>query len=465
MKKLFRFIASGTLLVLSSLIGSALAGPLPDSMLVVPVMSQNMAGTDPVLRFSFQGSGPTAPLSTIGPPAVVNPQYVAFSAQGELFVANRHDNFTRGSIARFTITDDGGFSANGVITGNGLIGVHGIAFSPAGELFAASHVPGTVSRFLFDSDGKALPHGQFTVGVGLQGLAFNPDGELFVARTSGDVAIYRYRFDAAGNPVPSGKIPFLDGGAPYGLAFSPAGELFAADASGHLRRFLFNAEGEAVSNGSVSVPIATVLGVAFSNTGEMFVSGLWSNRIYRYLFDEAGKALPHGEVVTGEVGFGMPALFPTSLSSAPFAAFTPRAELTLGPKANDDGYWVRGSFRLADASDGISPLTEPVHIRIGTFSHTVPAGSFTQDGAAYVFKGRVGASTLDVRISPLASPGAYWFKSCLKNGDLTGTTLPPDAKLVIGDDQGQAILGVGYGRFGRGQSARTWVLPATQGAD
>jgi hypothetical protein len=56
------------------LIAPVTAQALTDSILIVPVMSQNMAGTDPVLRFSFQDTGPASPLSTIRPPTVVNPQ-------------------------------------------------------------------------------------------------------------------------------------------------------------------------------------------------------------------------------------------------------------------------------------------------------------------------------------------------------------------------------------------------------
>jgi hypothetical protein len=140
-----------------------------------------------------------------------------------------------------------------------------------------------------------------------------------------------------------------------------------------------------------------------------------------------------------------------------FAAFTPRAEFWLGPKANDDSYWVRGWLKLANTSNGIDPLTEAITIKVGPFSHTLPAGSFAREGDSYVFKGPVGSSVLDVRITASSTPGGYSFKSCLKKADLESTTLKPDVQLTIGDDSGQATLDVGYAKFGKGAAGQEWV--------
>ena len=145
--------------------------------------------------------------------------------------------------------------------------------------------------------------------------------------------------------------------------------------------------------------------------------------------------------------------------SLPFSGFAPRAEFTLGPKANDDSYWVRGWLKLADTSNGIDPLTEAVTVKVGPFSHTLPAGSFTREGDSYVFKGALGASVLDVRITGSSTPGGYSFKSCLKKAELKATTLEPEVQLTIGDDSGQTILDVGYAKFGKGSSGKDWVFP------
>lgn len=458
--------------LLLTLIAPVVAQALTNSMLVAPVMSQNMAGTDPVLRFSFEGTGSVTPLSTIEPPSVINSSYVTFNAEGELFVSNRHDNFTAGSVSRFKINQDGAFTPNGVITGNGLIGANGVAFSPSGELFVASYVPGTVSRFTFNSNSNAIPNGKFSVGYGVQGLAFNKEGELFVARdkaTSKGV-IYRYTFDLSGNPILNGTIPAEFGQGPHGIAFSPSGELFVPDVDGKVHRFLFNSNGDAIPNGAITAPMKLVFGVTFSQAGEMFMTGMVSSsKIYRYLFDSNGNAISHGVISTSEVGFGVPAIYPSALSNLPFANFTPRASLNMGMNPNDDAFKVSAKFNLGKDSDGIDPVTENVAIKLGNFAITIPAGKFVQYGSEYRFEGIINKVNLRAEIHTSNSHSKMWghghddfdylFKLKAKNTKLNGLSvmLPPSLQLTIGDDTGQAKLDVGEAKFGKGKNGEHWL--------
>ena len=152
------------------------AGPaLADAryMLVTPVTLPGSGGSNPayltpVLRFEFEGSGPLNPLSSIPafPASLVDdPIYAAFNSQGELFVSNRHGNRQGlGSIARFTFNAAGQFTPNGSITGNSLEAVCGLAFSSTGELFAANHLNGAISRFLFDAIGNPIGNGTIDSG-------------------------------------------------------------------------------------------------------------------------------------------------------------------------------------------------------------------------------------------------------------------------------------------------------------
>jgi hypothetical protein len=231
---------------------------------------------------------------------VVDPSYAAFNSQGELFVANRHGNVGGGvgSIARFTIDADWSFAANGSITGNSLEAVVGLAFSPTGELFAANHWNGTISRFLFDTAGNATPNGTIATG-GNQGLAFSPNGELFVANGS---SVERFLFD----PVTQEAIPngyfVTPGSCLHGLTFSAKGELFVADPCGALVfRFVFDSLGNPVDNGTISPPVDPI-GVAFSSAGELFVTGHYTGGISRFLFDVNGDAVPNGFTATDHLG-------------------------------------------------------------------------------------------------------------------------------------------------------------------
>lgn len=472
MNKCHNFRILSVFYLLIALIAPVTTQALTNSMLVAPVMSQNMVGTDPVLRFSFQGTGSVSPLSTIEPPAVVNSQSVTFNGDGELFVGNRHDNFSPASISRFKFSNDGSFSPNGVITGNGIQSVAGVAFSPSGELFATNYVPGNVSRFLFNSNDNAVPNGKFAVGYGVQGLTFNKKGELFVARdkaTSKGV-IYRYTFDLSGNPVLKGIIPAEFGQGPHGIAFSPAGELFVPDLNGYVHRFLFNSIGDAVPNGSIAAPMKLVIGVAFSQSGEMFLTGIVnSSKIYRYLFDTNGNAIAHGQISTAEVGFGMPAIYPSALSYLPFANFIPRASLNMGMNPNDDAFKVSAKFNLGKDSDGIDPLTENVTLKMGNFAITIPAGKFEQFGSDYRFEGIINKINLKAEIHAANGHSKMWghghddfdylFKLRSKNTKLNGLSvmLPPSLQLTIGDDMGQAKLDVGEAKFGKGKDGGHWL--------
>jgi hypothetical protein len=234
---------------------------------------------------------------------VNDPVHVVFNSQGELFVSNRHGNVGGGvgSIARFTFDAAGNFFAHGSITGNSLEAVHGLAFSPAGELFAANYFNKMISRFLFDLQGNPIPNGTIATGEANQGLVFASNGELFT--THGSSIVKRWVFDpVTGAAIPNGVFTVPGSSRLHGLTFSPRGELFISDPDTNLvSRFLFLGTGNPVSNGSITVP-AGPLGVAFSSAGELFVTSHFVGGISRFLFDGGGKAIPNGFIPTPSLG-------------------------------------------------------------------------------------------------------------------------------------------------------------------
>ena len=162
-----------------------------------------------VLRFKFEGAGNvisngiiTAGLGNTAPRGVI-----AHPATGELFVAQCCGV---DSINRYVFDASGNAVPNGVITGGGLNNPHDMAFSARGELFVANVNGNSVSRFLFDAAGNAFPNGQI-VGNGLNGplgLDFSPWGELFVANFLGAGGVSRFTFDPMlFNAIPNGSFP------------------------------------------------------------------------------------------------------------------------------------------------------------------------------------------------------------------------------------------------------------------
>lgn len=135
--------------------------------------------------------------------------------------------------------------------------------------------------------------------------------------------------------------------------------------------------------------------------------------------------------------------FTPPVSSVPFAAFNPKVEITLGPLANDDEFKVKAALTLGTSSNGIAPLTEAVTIQVGSFSATIPSGSFklkpatNNQPALYTFAGIIDGVTLTAKITPLGG-NSFEFKAEGIGVDLTGTVNPVKVKLILGDDKGSA---------------------------
>jgi hypothetical protein len=169
------------------------------------------------------------------------------------------------------------------------------------------------------------------------------------------------------------------------------------------------------------------------------------------------------------VGFSAVYAVPVPLGKS-FAAFIPRAEMQFGPNTKDDSFKLTGYFKLAADSNGISPLDEAVAIQFGTFSATIPAGSFQQDGQGFKYVDQ--AKHYGVWIQPRSGhsagasiqhdwsqqPGAYQITVRADALDLDGTAVPPTVQLTIGDDQDQSKLDVGKAKFGKGKDGQQWVF-------
>jgi hypothetical protein len=228
-----------------------------------------------VLQFLVSGDGaPFVPGPGIDKAMLADPVGLAYRAQShELFVANRHGNDAAdgiaGSISRFLYdASTSALTANGTITGNGLSGVHQLAFDPAtGELFAAN-VVGGVSRFTFDAAGAAQPNGIIANGT-TRGVAVSPDGKnLYVTTASNFIRHFKLPGAVETDPfnVPS------PGGMHF-MRFGQKGDLYAAALENQLiYEFTLSASGELAPR--LSVMAASPASVAFSADGrEMLTSG------------------------------------------------------------------------------------------------------------------------------------------------------------------------------------------------
>ena len=131
---------------------------------------------------------------------------------------------------------------------------------------------------------------------------------------------------------------------------------------------------------------------------------------------------------------------PFAAGSAPFSVATtplvPFASSFAKLEIAKHRFDLKESFTLGANSNGINPVTENVTLEIGTFSVTIPAGSFKQiPHGRFAFEGVIDRVSLEVQIVPLGN-NIFTFKAEGTRVDLADLTNPVTVALTIGDDTG-----------------------------
>jgi YVTN family beta-propeller protein len=186
--------------------------------------------------------------------------------------------------------------------------------------------------------------------------------------------------DTATNTVVGSPIPV--GVGPFGVAVTPDGS----------KVYVTNATGNTVS--VIATATNTVVGSPIS-------------------------------VGTGPIAFG---LFIQPASSV-FSAFTAKLMVSsFQPK-----FTLVSNFTLGSTSNGINPAFEAVTLKIGTFTVTIPPGSFTLTApGTYSFSGVISGLTISASITHTAGK-AYTFDATA-NANLSKTKSPTMVTLTIGND-------------------------------
>jgi hypothetical protein len=127
----------------------------------------------------------------------------------------------------------------------------------------------------------------------------------------------------------------------------------------------------------------------------------------------------------------------TPLPLIPFASSFAKLEIKAGPPP---GFDLNESFTLGKNSNGINPVTENVTLQIGTFSVTIPAGSFKLNpNRRFAFQGLINGVSMQVQIIPLGN-NIFTFLAEGTGVNLTGLTNPVTVVLTIGDDTGSTAV-------------------------
>jgi hypothetical protein len=116
----------------------------------------------------------------------------------------------------------------------------------------------------------------------------------------------------------------------------------------------------------------------------------------------------------------------------PFLAFNAKLAIQFGSIPTKDAFGLGSSFTLSSTAPAINPVTEPVTLQVGTFTTTIPPGSFKkQKDGSFIFLGAihgVGLRALIKRTGTLR----YLFEAKGLGANLTGTTNTVYATLAIG---------------------------------
>jgi DNA-binding beta-propeller fold protein YncE len=289
-------------------------------------------------------------------------------------------------------------------------------------------------------------------GSGPFSVAVDPSGRFAYVANQGDGTVSAYTIDSTtGALTQLGNSPFLAGRAPVSVAVDPSGKFaYVANecvssndcSSGTVSAYTIDSTTGALTQLSNSpfAAGAVPFSVAVDPSGKFaYVANSHSNNVSAYTINSTTGALSQLSTSPFLAGRG-----PVSVAIAvvnttePFSTFKPQAVIDM----DENAFVTFGSFTLGTGSgfDGISPATEPVQLNVGTFSITIPAGSFKKNRAGgFTFFGDINGTKLIMEILPKGK-GKYVFAALAKDANLAGTVNPVTIGLTIGDATGSASI-------------------------
>jgi hypothetical protein len=234
--------------------------------------------------------------------------------------------------------------------------------------------------------------------------------------------------DAAGNAYVTGVTSSTDF---PGTAGSPVQSTFGGNTDAFVAKL--NEAGTALAYstylGGSNIDFAN--GIAVDAAGNAYVTGQTSSSNF------PGTA---GSAIQNTVGGNTDAFVAKITSSIPFAAFDVKAKIDMDKRRHHDEFELTATFTLGPMSNGIAPRTEPMIVQVGTFSTTIPAGSFKHYKGRFVFEGRINGVHLEAVLRSLILGNDYELKVEGHGADLAGSTNPVTVNLTIGGDSGSKAI-------------------------
>ena len=264
-----------------------------------------------------------------------------------------------------------------------------IAITPDGKhAYVANEADNTVS--VIDTATNMVEAATITVGIDPIGVAFTPDGTQAYVTNIGSNTVSV--IGTASNTVVA---TVLVGTGPLGVAVSPDGK----------RAYVVN-------HGTNTVSVITTA----------------TNMV-------AGKTITVGSNPNG-VGIIPPP------PGVPFLALSAtQLAIAFGTAPNTDSFNLKSLVTFSTTSfKGINLHTQAVTLQVGTFTTTIPPGSFTkQPDGSFIFVGVINGVSLNVQIKQQVTL-RYFFNAGATGASLTGTTNSVYVTLIIGGDSGASSV-------------------------
>jgi 6-phosphogluconolactonase len=137
-----------------------------------------------------------------------------------------------------------------------------------------------------------------------------------------------------------------------------------------------------------------------------------------------------------------------AVSSTPFEKFEAKVYIDEDRKTS---FRAEGFFSLSEGNSGIDPFTQSVELQVGTYTVTIPAGSFKEKGKhdfdrdrdrkeqEFEFKGEIDGVDLTVRIEQMKK-NEYIFTAEGRGDILQGIKNPVAVALAIGNYEGSTSV-------------------------
>jgi DNA-binding beta-propeller fold protein YncE len=371
------------------------------------------------------------------------PHSVAVDPTGKFaYVANLIDN----NVSAYRIGADGALTQLTTSPFAAGAGPFSVAVDPTGKFAyvanVGSHIgDSTVSAYSIGANGGLTPvtGSPIAAGVAPRSVAVDPTGKFAYVANLVDHNVSAYSIGTNGALTPVTGSPFAAERGPFSVAVDPTSKFAYVANSGDNNVSAYSIGTNGALTPVTGSPFAAERGprsVAVDPTGKFaYVANSGDNNVSAYSIG-AGGALT--QLTTSPFAAGSS---PTSVAITPFVPFASFfAKLTIVL----DGFALEESFTLGANSNGINPVTENVTLQIGSFSVTIPPGSFNRSFKGYVFDGAqsIGVS-LRVQIVPLGNK-MFTFQADARPVHLTGITKPVTVVLTIGINSGTTTAVAGF---------------------